>query len=60
MDRITTYLKSSYAELHKVTWPTKKQTTTYSIVVICLSVGMAIFFAAFDYILNLGLESIIK
>lgn len=60
MEKITAYLKSSYAELHKVSWPTKKQTTTYSLVVIGLSVGMAVFFAALDYVLNMGLESIIK
>lgn len=60
MDNIVSYLKSSYAELHKVSWPTKKQTINYSLVVVLLSVGMAVFFAGLDYILNLGLESIIK
>ncbi len=60
MEKITAYLKSSYAELHKVSWPTKTQTTNYSLVVIGLSIGMAFFFAGLDYALNLGLESIIK
>lgn len=60
MDKITAYFKASYAELHKVSWPTKTQTTNYSLVVIGLSVGMAIFFGALDYVLNLGLDAIIK
>lgn len=60
MDKLIAYFKSSYAELHKVSWPTKTQTTNYSLVVIGLAVGLAVFFAALDYVLNLGLESIIK
>lgn len=53
------YFVSSYAEMKKVSWPTKKQTINYSLLVIGLSVGMAIFFAVLDYIFNLGIEQII-
>lgn len=60
MEKLISYLKLSVAELHKVTWPTKKQTTTYSLVVIALSVGVALFFALLDYVLNIGLGAIIK
>jgi len=43
------YLVESYAELKKVTWPNKKQTKEYTIIVVALSLGMAAFFALLDY-----------
>ena len=57
---IKNYLIDSYAEMKKVTWPTKQQTTNYSLLVIGLSVGMAIFFAVLDYIFNLGITTLIS
>ena len=45
--------------MKKVSWPSKKQTTNYSLLVIGLSVGMAIFFAVLDYVFNLGIEKMI-
>ncbi len=53
------YLLGSYAEMKKVTWPTKQQTVNYSLLVIGLSLGLAIFFAALDYVFNLGITKII-
>ncbi len=60
INSIKNYFIGSYLELKKVTWPTKKQTINYSILVIALSVGVALFFSILDYIFNLGIESIIK
>ncbi|OGH84720.1 MAG: preprotein translocase subunit SecE [Candidatus Magasanikbacteria bacterium RIFOXYA2_FULL_44_8] len=60
IEAIKNYFIGSYAEMKKVTWPTKKQTTNYSLLVIGLSVGMAIFFSVLDYVFNLGVESLIK
>jgi len=42
------YVKSSIAELKKVTWPTKDQTIRYSVLVISVSVAVAVFFASLD------------
>lgn len=58
--KLTFYLKESVAEMKKVVWPTKKQTTTYTLIVIGLSLGIAVFFGILDYVFNLGLEKIIK
>lgn len=60
MNALTQYLVSSYAEIRKVTWPTKQQTISYSILVICLSLGLAVFFAVLDYIFNSVITTIIN
>ncbi len=54
------YFLGSYAEMKKVTWPTKKQTVNYSLLVIGMSIGLALFFAGLDYVFNLGLELLLK
>ncbi len=57
---VLTYIKESTNELKKVQWLTKKQTINYTIAVFALSAGVAIFFALLDYVLNLGLDELIK
>jgi preprotein translocase subunit SecE len=59
MNSLKDYIHSAISELKKVTWPTKKQTTAFTIAVIAMSIGMALFFAVLDYFFNLGLEAII-
>lgn len=54
MDKIINYFVSAWGELKKVSWPTKNQTINYSLLVIGLSVGFAVFFSALDYGLNFG------
>lgn len=46
---ITEYLRSSKAELQKVSWPSKKDTIRYSSLVLGISLVVAIFFAGLDY-----------
>lgn len=60
MSKLGNYIKSSVAELKKVTWPTKKETYHYTLVVIGLSLAVAIFLGGLDYVFNLGLEFLIK
>jgi preprotein translocase subunit SecE len=54
------YVKGSISEMKKVVWPTKKQTINYSMIVIAMSLGTAIFFGFLDYFFNMGLEAIIS
>jgi len=54
------YLKEAQEELKKVTWPSKKDATRYSIIVIGVTVAMGAFFAILDWILNLGLDKLIS
>lgn len=60
MNKIIDYFKGSIAEMKKVIWPNKKQTTAYTLVVIGMSIGVAVFLGLLDYIFNIGLEVLIK
>lgn len=59
MGKINNYIKESIIELKKVTWPTKKETYRYTFMVIGLSLLVAIFLGALDFVFNLGLETLI-
>ncbi|MEI7451925.1 MAG: preprotein translocase subunit SecE [Candidatus Falkowbacteria bacterium] len=60
MSKFTQYIKDSVAEMKKVTWPTKKQTYHYAILVIGISIGTAAFLGALDWAFTLGLKMLIK
>lgn len=57
--QLTQYIKESKQEMQKVVWPSKRETTHYTLAIILLSLGLAAFFAVVDYGLNRGLEQII-
>jgi preprotein translocase subunit SecE len=59
MNKITSYLQESLAEMKKVTWPTRKETYSYTILVIAISLGVAIFLGILDYIFSQGFQFII-
>lgn len=59
-NKLIAYFRESKQEMKKVVWPSKKETTNYTLAVICISLGLAAFFAIVDYALNLGLEQIIS
>ena len=50
MSKINDYIKESIEEMKKVTWPTKKETYHYTMLVIGISLGVAIFLGVLDYI----------
>ena len=56
---VSDYFRGALSEMKKVIWPSKKQTTNYTIIVIILSIGVAVFFGVLDYVFNLGLEALI-
>lgn len=59
MNKLSQYIKDSIVEMKKVTWPTKKETYNYTLLVIGLSLGVAIFLGALDLIFGWGLQFII-
>lgn len=58
--KLKDYLVDAIQEMKKIVWPNKKQVKVYTILVIAMSIGVAIFFALLDYIFNLGLGKLIK
>ncbi len=59
MNKLTKYIQGSYEEMKKVTWPTKKETKNYTYLVVGVSLGIAIFLGAIDYILTFILGFVI-
>ena len=49
-DRIAEYLRDTRGELRKVSWPTRKQATNLTAIVLAVTVAMAIFLGALDFI----------
>jgi len=60
MNKITSYIKESIAEMKKVTWPSKKETRNYTILVIGISIGVALFLGLLDYIFTTSFQLIIN
>ena len=54
------YFRGAYDELRKVAWPTKKEITQHTLVVIGVSLGVALFLGAMDVALNYGLERLLQ
>jgi preprotein translocase SecE subunit len=59
INRAVDYFKSSQQELKKVVWPSKKEITHHTLLVIVISLGVAAFLAIVDYILTLILGRIL-
>jgi preprotein translocase subunit SecE len=59
INKVINYVKESKTELKKVVWPSKKETTNHTLLVIGVSLGVAIFLGVMDYIFNFGLQKFI-
>ena len=49
-NRLVRYLKETRAELRKVSWPTRKQAINLTLIVLAVTVAMAIFLGAVDFL----------
>jgi len=58
-NKIVQFLKDAKTELQKVNWPTKKQTINYTTTVIAISIAVALFLGALDYIFETILNKFI-
>ncbi len=60
MNKLTEYIKSSIEEMKKVAWPSKKETQTYTAMVIGISLGVAVFLGALDYAFSWVINLLLK
>ncbi len=51
---LTTYIRESYEELRRVTWPTKSQAIRLSAIVLSFVLVAAVFVGLLDYVFHLG------
>lgn len=58
-NRIVRYFKETRAELRKVSWPTRRQATNLTLIVLAVTVAMAIFLGAVDLLFTTVLQLII-
>jgi preprotein translocase subunit SecE len=49
-NRLVRYFKETRAELRKVNWPTRNQATNLTLIVLAVTVAMAIFLGAVDFL----------
>ncbi len=55
-NKLTAYLKGAKEELGKVSWPSKKQTSHLTLLVLSVSLLVAAFIGVVDFLLNKILE----
>ena len=60
MDSIINYIKGAIVEMKKVTWPTKNEAKNYTILVIGISIAIAAFLGALDFIFTIGFEKFLN
>jgi len=58
-DKIITFLKEVKLEIKKVNWPTRQQTTKYTLIVLGISVAIAIFLGSLDFLFTTLLEKFV-
>lgn len=58
--RVKTFLRSVWAELKKVHWPSKKQLINFTIVVLVTILVTGLFLWIIDSLLTLGMEGLMK
>ncbi|MCX6760852.1 MAG: preprotein translocase subunit SecE [Candidatus Nealsonbacteria bacterium] len=55
-NKITTFLKEVRLEMKKVNWPSREETTKYTLIVIGVSLVVAIYLGGLDYLFSLLLK----
>jgi len=53
------YFKDVRAEMKHVTWPSRRLTITYTVVVVVISLATAVYLGLLDFVFTSGIQSII-
>jgi preprotein translocase subunit SecE len=53
------YIQETRAELKHVTWPTRRQAIAFTVVVIVVSIGTALYLGLFDYLFQIGFAKLL-
>ena len=58
-DKLITFIKEVKMEIKKINWPTRQETTRYTLIVVAVSLIVAAFLGGLDYIFTALLEMFI-
>lgn len=56
MQAILTFLREAKVELSRVNWPSQKEVIRYTVLVVVISLTVAIFLGALDYLFSFSVE----
>jgi preprotein translocase subunit SecE len=56
MNKVSKYISESITEMKKVTWPSKKETYQYTVLVIVISLSVALFLWLLDQFFDFSLQ----
>jgi len=59
-NKIVIFLKEVRVEMKKVNWPTKNQTVRYTLIVLGVSFGVALFLGGLDFLFTFLLNKLIS
>jgi preprotein translocase subunit SecE len=59
-NKLFKYFREAKQELTKVTWPSKKVTTSYSLIVVGICLAVGVFFFILDKLFTQGLAMLIN
>jgi preprotein translocase subunit SecE len=59
MTQLVKYVRATFSELRQVSWPTRQEAISYTVLVIVISAIVALFIGAFDYLFSQGINTII-
>jgi len=59
MDKIIGYIKEVIAEGKHVTWPTRRQTISFTVAVLIISLLIAYYLGALDFLFGQGLKALL-
>jgi len=57
--KIVDYINETKGEMKHVSWPTRTQAVTFTVIIILISIGISIYLGFFDYIFSIMLQKII-
>ena len=60
MDQFTKYIKATMSELKQVSWPSQRQASLYTILVIVMVTVVALYVGLFDYLFSQGINLLIN
>lgn len=59
MTQLVKYVRATFAELRQVSWPTRQEAITYTILVVVISTIVALYVGAADYLFSQGINQLI-